>query len=144
MGDPYRDRVFSFASQFRAAILATDPSTNPLVTLQHFPHGACADASLLLAKFLQVRECGLSLFMLGRRSRQCHAWLQLQHLVVDITADQFHDQSAAVIVSSNSSWHETFAGNIHSVADFCLYDRNTVFQLTRAYETITRRLDKAN
>src|SRR6185369_13279411 len=117
--------------------LRSNPSTSSLVTLQDFPHGACSDASLLLAKYLQVKKCGLSLYVLGERHGRRHAWLQLQELIIDITADQFDDQDAGVIVTGDSSWHSSFNGKIHNVADFCLYDRHTVFQLTRAYQAIT-------
>ncbi|HBG04589.1 MAG: hypothetical protein A2075_21300 [Geobacteraceae bacterium GWC2_58_44] len=139
MNDPFQEILFALASRFRLAILRSNPSTSSLGTLQDFPHGACGDASLLLAKYLQVNKCGRSLLVLGERHGRGHAWLQLQEVIIDITADQFDDQDDGVIVTSDSSWHSSFNGNIHNVADFCLYDRHTVFELTRAYEAITRR-----
>lgn len=138
MDDPLRQILFELASRFRHAILTSDPSTIPLATLREFPHGACGDASLLLAKYLQVNGWGQSLYVLGERRGRHHAWLQLQDFTVDITADQFSDQDAAVIVATESPWHSSFNGKIHNVADFCLYDRDSAFQLTRAYDVITR------
>jgi hypothetical protein len=135
--DPSRDLLFRLASRFRAAIVRENLSAkNNLTSLQAFPRGACSDASLLLAKYLQVKGCGMSQYVLGKRRCQAHAWLQLEEYTIDITADQFHDQDAAVIVSKASSWHRPFNGKIQNVADFCLYDRNTVFRLTRAYHSI--------
>lgn len=137
MNDPLQKILFELAARFRLAILGSLPSACPLATLQDFPRGACRDASLLLAKYLQVNNCGSAFYVLGERQGQDHAWLQLGGLTIDITADQFADQDAAVMVTSDSSWHSSFNGKIHNVADFCLYDPHSAFQLTRAYEAIT-------
>ncbi len=37
-----------------------------------------------------------------------HAWLAKGTLVIDITADQFIDGPAPVIVSNSSAWHSQF------------------------------------
>jgi hypothetical protein len=140
MTDPVREILFDLALRFRLAIMRSDPSERPLATLRDFPRGACADASLLLAKYLQIKNCGQSVYVLGERRGHSHAWLRLQEFTIDITADQFEDQDAGVIVSSDSSWHASFKGKVHNVADFCLYDRDTVFKLTAAYQSIARRL----
>lgn len=140
MNNPFQQILFEHASRFRLAIMVSDPAASRLATLRDFPHGACRDASLLLAKYLQVKNCGRSLYVLGERHGHGHAWLQLQEFTVDITADQFEDQEAGVIVSSDSPWHATFNGKIHNVADFCLYDPRSAFELTRAYEVITSQL----
>lgn len=136
MHDPLREMLHELASRFRFAILRSNPATSSLATLREFPRGACGDASLLLAKYLQVQGCGESLLVVGKRRGHSHAWLRLQDLTVDITADQFDDANAGVIVERESPWHASFHGEIHNVADFCLYDRHSVFQLTRAYEAI--------
>ena len=140
MIDPFQKILFNHASHFRMGILRSNPSTSPLGTLRDFPRGACSDASLLLAKYLQVKRCGQSMYVLGERDGQRHAWLQLQDFIIDITADQFDDQDAGVLVSTDSSWHSSFKGKINSVADFCLYEPRTVFELTRAYEAIGKTL----
>ena len=138
MDDQQHENLFELASRFRRAILMSDPSNSPLATLRNFPHDACGDASLLLAKYLQVNRCGQALYTLGQRAGRHHAWLQLQEFTIDITADQFDDQDAGVIVATESPWHSAFNGKIHNVADFCLYDRHSVFQLTMAYNEIAR------
>ncbi|HJV36723.1 hypothetical protein [Geomonas sp.] len=139
--DPLRHLLFRLASRFRSGILRCNWRSLSLPTLRDFPRGACGDASLLLAKYLQVQRCGLAHYVLGGRAGLPHAWLQLHGFVVDITADQFDDQVAGVIVSADSSWHCSFHGKIHSPADFCLYDRETVFKLTHAYRQISSHLD---
>ena len=63
------------ASAFRAALESADRSRLP-VTLQAFPHGACGDTALLLAKFLEEHGHGQFDYMLGRRGDGSHAWLQ--------------------------------------------------------------------
>jgi hypothetical protein len=138
MNSSLQQMLFELAFRFRLAILRSTPSTCRLATLQEFPRGACRDASLLLAKYLQVNNCGSSFYVLGERQGHDHAWLQLDAFIIDITADQFEDQDASVIVSSDSSWHASFNGKIHNVADFCLYDTHSALQLTRAYQAIAR------
>lgn len=135
--DPLQEVLFRLAERFREAILRSNPRAGRLATLREFPAGACGDASLLLAKYLQVNGCGRSHYVLGMRRGHAHAWLQLGDFTIDITADQFEDQDAGVIVSAESAWHSTFQGKIQNVADFCLYDRRSVFELTAAYEAIT-------
>jgi hypothetical protein len=137
MDDPIQATLVNLVSLFRLAILRSRSSTLHLATLQEFPRGACGDASLLLAKYLEVNNCGHSFYVLGERHGQQHAWLQLEEFIIDITADQFDDQDAGVIVTTESAWHASFNGKIHNVADFCLYDRTSVFLLTRAYQAIT-------
>lgn len=141
MNDSFLANLINLAFRFRLAILRSVGTTNFLVTLREFPRGACGDASLLLAKYLQVNNCGQSFYVLGERHGQHHAWLQLEEYIIDITADQFDDQDAGVIVTTDSPWHASFNGKIHNVADFCLYDRASVFLLTRAYQEITNYLD---
>jgi hypothetical protein len=138
---PLQQLLFRLASRFRSGILRCNRLSLSLPTLRDFPRGACGDASLLLGKYLQVQRCGLAHYVLGERAGLPHAWLQLHGFIVDITADQFEDQSASVIVSTDSSWHRSFNGKMHSPADFCLYDRETVFKLTNAYQEISSLLD---
>jgi hypothetical protein len=135
--DPLQELLFQLAHRFRDAILRSNPRASRLATLRDFPTGACGDASLLLAKYLQVNGCGRSHYMVGKRKGRTHAWLQLADFTIDITADQFEDQDAGVIVSADSPWHSSFQGKIQNVADFCLYDRRSAFELTAAYEVIT-------
>jgi hypothetical protein len=138
MGDACRDIIYALASGFRSAILRSVPCTSSLATLRDFPRGACGDASLLLAKYLQVNGLGRAVLLVGHREGQEHAWLQLQDFTVDITADQFKDQDASVIVTADSSWHSSFNGKIHNTADFCLYDPDSAAILVTAYQEIIR------
>ena len=140
MIDTDKDNLAELAARFRAAIIKADPATLPLVTLQNFPRGACGDAILLLAKYLQENKCGDFYYVLGEREDHSHAWLQRDSLIIDITADQFEDQKTPVIVTEDHSWHSLFNGEIQHIADFCLYDTYTVSEMIRTYSLITEHI----
>ncbi len=127
------------ASEFRRAILSCDPGTLP-VTLQRFPCGACGDAALLLVKYLEEQGFGQFDYMLGQRDDHSHAWLRRGKLIIDIAADQFTDQPASVIVTTDNSWHRSFAGEALHVADFATYGEHTVTVLNNAYQEIRKQI----
>ena len=73
-----------------------------------FPYGACGHTSDLLGSYLR-NEFGLDALFIqacrrGSASYCPHAWLLIDAIVVDITADQFGE--ASVIVATNSPWHD--------------------------------------
>lgn len=75
---------------FREAIFAVRARLNP--GLAYFPAGACADASLLLARHLQRRGLpATTLAVQGYQDGQffSHVWVQVGAYHLDITADQF-------------------------------------------------------
>jgi hypothetical protein len=98
-------------------------------SLRLFPSGTCGDASLLLGAFLADQGVAGFEYVCGERgSKQedtwtSHAWLRRGPLVIDITADQFADAPAAVIVESPSVWHEESfrIGSTPEPADFRAY-----------------------
>lgn len=128
-------RITELAQAFRSALERIDPKSLP-ITLQSFPHGACGDAALLLAKFLEQHGHQGFDYMLGYRGEGSHAWLQRGLLVVDITADQFDEVSTPVIVSACSEWHVALKGEVENSADFTQYDARTSAMLAAAYDRI--------
>jgi hypothetical protein len=90
------------------------PVAEPPMSMSSFPAGACGDVCLLLGTYLA--ECGEEgfLYICGERGSQqdrswmSHAWLDRDGLIIDITADQFPDAPAGVIVERNSVWHQRF------------------------------------
>ena len=120
MDEPLLSTLHQLASQFRTTIEKCEKARLP-EGMKDFPDGACSDASLLLAKFLEQRGLGLFDLQGGERGGSTHAWLQRDDLVVDITADQFPDMELPVIAQHNSSWHDTFSGKPQHIADFELY-----------------------
>ena len=82
--------------------------------LGNFPFEACDVASLLLATYLTSMGFGQFECVKGRRRRRdrgrirFHVWLEQNHTIIDITADQFQDGMGAVVVTNDRSWHDTF------------------------------------
>lgn len=77
-----------------------------------FPVGWCQDTSRVFGKLLEERgEFGFKLIF-GRRDPHMmpsHVWLERDGLVIDITADQFRqDSQPPVIVTTNSPWHDAW------------------------------------
>lgn len=117
------DRIRDLAMQLRRALDSGPRSELPL-SMREFPRGACGDASLLLGALLA--DCGLAGFELVSADRgriddgtwTSHAWLARGPLIVDITADQFPDAPAAVIVARDSVWHTRFSVEYIRPSDF--------------------------
>ena len=126
--------------RFRAAIEACRPEMLP-VGLQTFPHGACGDATLLLAKYLERNGHTGFIYVLGMRGERSHAWLRRGELLIDITPDQFEEQDEAVIVGCDSVWHSTFTKKDEHHADFEKYNEFTAASLARAYQVILQALN---
>lgn len=111
-----------------------------------FPRGTCADASLVLCAFLA--DAGFAGFELvcGERGSQengtysSHAWLQLDQLVVDITADQFADGPGPVVVAEDSEWHRGFYIASKDVGDFREYPVNQVTKLHNLHHHLKKGL----
>lgn len=137
------ERIRSLAARFRAAIERCDRQTLP-VGFEQFPRGSCGDAALLLGTYLAAQGLGGFEYVSGSRGRrdidpptwQSHAWLRQGMVIVDITADQFAEVAEAVLVTTTSSWHETFSQQVQHAADYCLFDDGTRTTLGAAYRLI--------
>lgn len=139
--DTYKDNLTKAAARFRVAIEKCNTATLSCIGLQNFPRGACGDAALLLAKYLQENEYGDFDYVLGEREGCSHAWLQRESLIIDITADQFEDQEATVIVTEDHWWHSLFNGEKQNIADFEIYDPHTVSEMRRTYAEIMEKIE---
>lgn len=98
-------RLRGIASKFRESILAVNPADRPS-SLENFPLGSCGDSTDLLASHLEETGFGASDYVLGMKKGASHAWLQIEGLIVDITADQFEDGPGQVVVVPQSDWHD--------------------------------------
>ena len=67
------------------------------------------------------------------------AWLELDGVVLDITADGFDPAAPQVIVTENSAWHNRFSRFDENLVAINLYEDHTVARLRAAYNEITRR-----
>ena len=116
-------RIRDLAMYLRRALESVPRSKLP-ITMQEFPRGACGDASLLLGALLADHGLHGFKYVSAARGRiddgtwTSHAWLASGSLVVDITADQFPDAPAAVIVARNSAWHDKFTVEKTHPSDF--------------------------
>ncbi|MFG0602485.1 hypothetical protein ACF8PL_19075 [Delftia sp. WSY_4] len=105
--------IKELATEFRNAIESLLKNQIPC-EMKDFPLGACGDASLLLGAYLSDQGILGFKYATGKRKKpkssaeDHHGWLIREGLVVDITADQFADAPAGVIVEHNSSWHQKF------------------------------------
>jgi hypothetical protein len=137
--------IRALATEFRQAIERCPRERLP-ITFADFPRGACGDAVLLLAKYLEENGYTGFAYVLGMRSGGSHAWLGRGALIVDITADQFEDQSQSIIVDTQSSWHASF--RLHSEdrqhpANFERYDKATAATLANAFMAVVGQMPRA-
>jgi hypothetical protein len=100
------------AVEFREAILAVRHEL-PFKKFAAFPTQTCDHSSILLGRYL--RENGfVDVQYVDKGSRgpnhETHAWLEVDGIIVDITANQFQDVSDAAIVTEDHSWHSSFYG----------------------------------
>lgn len=137
--DPDLNIIREYALGFRTAILRCPKESLP-VALRQFPKGSCGDASLLLAMYLSTKKLEPLQYIVGVKRRQSHAWLQLDDIIIDITADQFDESKDAVIVTKDDGWHKTFKIRTKHVADIGVYDRGTKMVLSSAYDAIMKTL----
>ncbi len=102
-------QVERIASLFRFA------AENSPDDLPDFPRGQCGTACLIL-NIILLEELGISGEYICGRFRlngeyQSHAWLVVASYIVDVTADQFAatfpDLNQPVIVTRQSSWHQS-------------------------------------
>lgn len=145
-------RVTTLAVAFRAAILGANRN-KLLPSLRDFPSGACGDASLLLARFLEESGLGTALYVWGHREKYSHGWLESGNLIVDITSDQFladpeailvldepPQTTGGVLVTTDRSWHSQFEDMQRHAARIDIYDDFTNKVLQEAYREIRSRL----
>ncbi len=101
-----RKIALAFRKSFESADLRQAPGNLP-----YFPDGCCTCASLFIATFLRDKY-GLNFKRIdsGHRNGSPHEWIEIDGIIVDITADQYKDSSSAVIVKEKSSWHSNFKG----------------------------------
>ncbi len=118
-----------------------------------FPHGCCGDASMLLAAFLLEndiktnRVCGAYIND-SFRNPQTHAWLLIDnHIIVDITGDQFKDNQKllnydkSVYVGKEDDFHELFEikeNNSHESTPLDALSNLTRIRLKELYHEIIK------
>lgn len=97
--------ALAFRRRFETVDLSKAPGALP-----HFPEGCCHWASYMIGHFLKYEHRLEPLEVIGQRfapdGTDGHSWLTLDHMIIDITSDEFPDSNKAVIVSDSSEWHK--------------------------------------
>jgi len=117
------DEFIAVASRFRAAIMSLPRSAfpwNSSMGISQFPSGCCGDASQTLATYIFEQTGVICDYLHGQYGGAdgelgSHAWLEVNGLVIDITADQFQYRGydlAAVYVGPRTRWYNSFEINI--------------------------------
>jgi hypothetical protein len=113
----------------------------------NFPRNSCDHASALLGRYFQEQGFDVVYVNNGCRGgsswKDSHAWLEIGDLIVDITADQFSDQTERVIVTTDHTWHSTFYGQRRqSVNDQLSFNNLLGRSYKQAYGEIKKELSK--
>jgi hypothetical protein len=113
MDDQQLDKLRRDVSRLRSAIdraKVEDADAETLAFVWHWPRNCC-DAPYLFILLYElgfrqiVRKCA-DVSHYGRGFER-HVWIEVDGVIVDITADQFPDQVDRVIVSRSSEWHSS-------------------------------------
>jgi len=72
--------------------------------MRDFPRGCCGIISELLGDYINSLEIGEFQYVWSQRSGASHAWLEIDGLVVDITADQFTGRPR-IYVDRPDAWY---------------------------------------
>ncbi|MBZ6072034.1 hypothetical protein [Aeromonas schubertii] len=105
------DELHRLASQLRTALNQIAWSQMP-DGFKDFPAGTCNSISNVLAEHLYTcGVTGVELVIGSNMQLGSHAWLEISGIIVDITADQFPDISASVLVTTDHQWHSQFEEN---------------------------------
>ncbi len=111
MADQKIRKLTKLATGFRQMIENADWS-KLTIEFEDFPVGSCGDASILLAQYLidsgYDTPTYVSAELVTPTGLPGHAWIELNGLIIDITADGFDPKAPKVIVEANSEWHEKF------------------------------------
>jgi len=135
-------KLRQLAEALRAAILSARADFPRYLRRKFaaFPKSCCGHASILLALYL--RENGFTDVQYvyngsrGLKIDDSHAWLEVDGIVVDITADQFPDNANTVIVTEDHSWHSRFYGQQRSSNPLELYGEPENYR--QAYDTVQK------
>ena len=80
-----------------------------------FPIGACGNTSFIFGKWLKEKGFKEVKYVVGYRKKwKSHAWLEINGLIIDITADQFEEGMEPIFIGKNRDFHDTFENQVKS------------------------------
>ncbi|HDL6593720.1 TPA: hypothetical protein PXO57_000389 [Yersinia enterocolitica] len=121
------DILRRFCTDVREALenACSERINNEITSLHQcaFPKGCCGDASDILAylifkefRVLSLRRSGVYMDYLisdvRLKDKNNHAWIVLDGIIIDLTADQFNNQgfnNPKVMITQNEDFHRLFA-----------------------------------
>ena len=133
------EKLTELATQFRLMIEEADWSKLTM-EFENFPTG-CSDAAVLLAQHLIDEGFGtptyVSAELIKSNQNRGYAWIKLDGIIIDITADGFDPKAPKVIVEENSEWHEKFEILDEHPAGIHVYQQDHIIRsLLAAYHEI--------
>lgn len=84
-------------------------------SIKNFPVGCCGVASELFGHYLNTQYGLQAEYVWGELDRSSHAWLELDGLVIDITADQFTGRDP-IFVAIKDDWYAKWEVSLRHVA----------------------------
>ena len=127
--------------RIRAAFERMDKSNLP-VTFNDFPHGACGDTCEVLAELLRELGHGGFQYKVGRRKNgNSHAWLEINSVIIDITADQFDEISDPVYIGPSNSWYQSFDIQQEHAAGYSRLDTHSKVELAGVHSRVKAELN---
>lgn len=137
-----RDAIREVAEEVRRALELMNRDDFP--SLRDFPRGSCGDASTFLGEVLFESGLGEWTYRHGidrKQNYRSHAWIERHGVIVDITADQFLEVDESVIVTTSSSWHDSFHQGVPHPARLVAWgDEPHLLYIREAYDRVLGRL----
>ena len=104
------------ALEVRNYLVTAKKPDRPRKCLNRFPAGCCGFASKLLLQWLYYEEQLAGGFgvngsfpnPIDPEWPSTHFWLEVDDLIIDITADQFDDFKIPIYISTDRTWHAQF------------------------------------
>ncbi|MEX2485833.1 MAG: hypothetical protein WED10_14775, partial [Brumimicrobium sp.] len=75
---------------------------------KNFPKGCCRYSCELLGKWLQLNNIRNVEYVWGTKGSDYHAWLEVKDCILDITFDQFPENTTKVYFSKNKNFYKQF------------------------------------
>lgn len=127
--------------RIRAAFERMDKSNLP-VTFNSFPLGACGDTCEVLAELLRELGHGSSQYKAGRRENgNSHAWLEIDSVIIDITADQFDEIPDPVYMGPSNFWYQSFEIQQEHEAGYSRLDARSKAELAGVHSRVKAELE---
>ncbi|MGE8296000.1 MAG: hypothetical protein ACN6PH_10680 [Pseudomonas sp.] len=139
-----KSKIKIHCNRFRQAIQKIPASGRP-IDFRNFPSGSCGSTSELIGTYLEGLGFGKFYYVHGSKPGiESHAWIKQGRLIVDLTADQFHEINIPVMVLDESPWHNEFEISACHAIDLVATDKTAFLPLLPFYEKILRVIQESN